>query len=363
MKHKYILPILILFLLSIKCPVLANESTIIDINDNCYKIWDPINKSDKEAVSLFKSFSQKNFKECGDTFVFLSISNSYEDVFEGFMKKGFNPKKEMDGFSLMELAEQYDSKNIVDILNKYGVKKLSEDEALQLRLIHWASNERNIKELNNLIASGVDLNKPNIKGEYAVFELLTSLPGNVDSEILESVLKNGADPNINTDLFGYNFVPSHKLSLSEYLFPKCKDIPLLNAYLVVSNKLRKISTIEFSKGKHSKTHLDNHKNIIKILLKNGAYVSSKGCSGKTPLHIAAEYNDLIAAKLLLESGAKINNKDEYKKTPLDYAESTEMIKLLKENRKDKVNWFFVSIFLSVVVIFLGFWNRYRNKNV
>ena len=51
--------------------------------------------------------------------------------------------------------------------------------------------------------------------------------------------------------------------------------------------------------------------------------------GMTPLHVAAKYNNLEGAKMLIEAGAKIMPKDDTGKTPLDYAESTEMIKLLK----------------------------------
>jgi ankyrin repeat protein len=49
----------------------------------------------------------------------------------------------------------------------------------------------------------------------------------------------------------------------------------------------------------------------------------------TPLHIAAERNNIGGAKMLIEAGSKIMPKDDKGKTPLDYAESAEMIKLLK----------------------------------
>lgn len=51
----------------------------------------------------------------------------------------------------------------------------------------------------------------------------------------------------------------------------------------------------------------------------------------TPLHIAAKQNDIYMATTLIKAGAKIMPKDDTGKTPLDYAESAEMIKLLKSH--------------------------------
>ena len=70
--------------------------------------------------------------------------------------------------------------------------------------------------------------------------------------------------------------------------------------------------------------------IIQLLLKAGAHVSSTDTyKQKTPLHIAAELNNPISAKILLDAGAKVMPKDADGKTPLDYAESADVIKLLK----------------------------------
>lgn len=53
--------------------------------------------------------------------------------------------------------------------------------------------------------------------------------------------------------------------------------------------------------------------------------------GRTPLHFAAQADNLRAAELLIREGARIMARDEQGRTPLDYAESASMIQLLKKH--------------------------------
>ncbi len=67
------------------------------------------------------------------------------------------------------------------------------------------------------------------------------------------------------------------------------------------------------------------------MLAKGAKVSGMDEVGKTPLHVAAEYDNVIAAEILIAEGARVMAKDKKGRSPLDYAESASMIKLLKKN--------------------------------
>jgi ankyrin repeat protein len=60
-------------------------------------------------------------------------------------------------------------------------------------------------------------------------------------------------------------------------------------------------------------------------------VSAVDSLGRTPLHIAAENDNVQAGEILIKEGAKVMPRDKMGKTPLDYAESAAMIKLLKQN--------------------------------
>ena len=71
--------------------------------------------------------------------------------------------------------------------------------------------------------------------------------------------------------------------------------------------------------------------ILDSLIITGAYVSSRDYLGRTPLHIAAQRNNIYAAQLLLKHNSKVMPRDGEGNTPLDYAESGEMIRLLKDN--------------------------------
>ena len=77
--------------------------------------------------------------------------------------------------------------------------------------------------------------------------------------------------------------------------------------------------------------------VIELLIAAGADVSGLEVNGRSLLHLAAETNNLFAAKLLIESGAKVIPTDDDHKTPLDVAESGEMKKLLKKHQVKKLS--------------------------
>lgn len=56
----------------------------------------------------------------------------------------------------------------------------------------------------------------------------------------------------------------------------------------------------------------------------------------TPLHSAAKTNHIVAAKLLIKKGAKVYDKDDNDKMPIDYAQSSQMIDLLRQDKEDNL---------------------------
>ena len=101
--------------------------------------------------------------------------------------------------------------------------------------------------------------------------------------------------------------------------------------------------IETSPGdfdEYTPLHLAAHFNnsvAASVLIANGAEVNAKSDSNRTPLHLAATYNSTETAALLLENGAKVNVEDGSDNQPLHMAagnNATETAALLLKNGAD-----------------------------
>jgi len=157
-----------------------------------------------------------------------------------------------------------------------------------------------LNELNVLVKKGADVNNKNRQGETALINALWGF-FNYETYIKVSYLLDlGADVNLKG---------KGKLGIASPLH----EAIWWSSFLYRAN--RDTSYAE---------------NILQDLIKKGAFVSSRDEDDRTPLHIAAKYNHLYAARILLNSSAKVMDRDKSGKTPLDYAESSEMINLLKK---------------------------------
>ena len=221
------------------------------------------------------------------------------------LENGANPNKPIRGLTPVEWAEKRGENKIVCTIIKYGGKPISVQEAAQLRLLHVAK-EHNIVEMEKALNNGAQVNE-GYKGikinalkcalefptyEYERYAAITYL------------LQKGANSNLRG--------PTTAQGISE--------TPLHTAMFMTSLSFRR------EDGGNVYAML-----VIEALLKAGADVSARDESDKNPLHIAAKYNNVIGAKMLIEAGAKFMDRDKDGKTPLDYAESAEMIKLLKSH--------------------------------
>jgi len=78
---------------------------------------------------------------------------------------------------------------------------------------------------------------------------------------------------------------------------------------------------------------NGYKDIVKILLKNGADINTKDGAGWTPLIWAIGNQDEKMTSLLLNAKADVNIKDKSNNTPLEIAlwsGETDIVKLLKK---------------------------------
>lgn len=221
------------------------------------------------------------------------------------LENGASVENPVWGRSAMELAASQGYQAIIDLLAIYGAKKLEHSVALQLRLIS-VSMGGTIDDIKKVIASGADVKERDKFGQTALISALSfSIFDEMTYKRVMYILNAGADVNQKRmEEKRYTITPLHQAVESSHAMFKLSGKRRLKA--------------------------EAAKQILKELLKRGALVSAQDDAGKTPLHIAAKYDHIFAAKLLLEAGAKVMPKDDSGKSPLDYAASGEMIKLLKK---------------------------------
>lgn len=267
-------------------------------------------EKEKKCVEIAKLLFQHGAKLqniYGDrTILYVPIVDGLYDFTELLLKNGANATEKIDGELPIEIAEKRGQSKIVDLLVKYGAKHISKEKAMQLRFIQCASDS-NITCMQEALRNGADVNGKDSQDVTALIEVLrmpiSSSPRYYDANRLLAIkflLQQGADPNLkgNSKFRGLSGIPLH--------------------IAIAMNTL----TME-KEGSLAEL-------AIKELIKAGAYVSGRDEMWRTPLHIAAEYNNYRGAQILIEVGAKIMDRDKDGRTPLDYAESAKMIKLFKK---------------------------------
>ena len=76
---------------------------------------------------------------------------------------------------------------------------------------------------------------------------------------------------------------------------------------------------------------NDHTNVAKFLIKNGATINAIDKDENTPLHLAAMSGNIGIANILIENGADVNARKDDGYTPLHYAawaSSTDMVNIL-----------------------------------
>ncbi|MGA1979170.1 MAG: ankyrin repeat domain-containing protein [Sedimentisphaerales bacterium] len=250
---------------------------------------------------------------CDNDILFVPIAQDYPEVVELFIQKGASPTLKIEGKTPIEWAESYGHSSVVEVLIKHGAKPVPKRQALQSRFVQLAresykktefGEQQNIIEMVKALEEGAYVDEADSAGKTALCE---ATPLDLEGYLtIVFLLQKGANPNLE--------------SAQEY--KETAGIPLHHAIVWMSLNDRKDA--------HEEMRVYSRL-AVEALLKAGANVSSRGYNGQTPLHIAAKYNGLEAAEMLIKEGSKIMDRDDSGKTPLDYAESAEMIKLLKSH--------------------------------
>lgn len=257
------------------------------------------------AKLLFNSGTK--LQSCDKEILFFPIAEGNTQLVEILLKNGADPERKIEGLTPIEWAEGYGYPEIVDLLAKYGAQRIDPRDAAQLVLIN-AAGYGDISRMKEALDKGAHVNGTDSKGRTALlYSLKLPIVHFRDAATVLFLLEQGANPNLKGDI-GIKTPALHK------------------AIYGTSGLFSDTTKVENLKGNQKIGIL-----ILEAVIKSGAYVSSRNEFEETPLHIAAQYNNIVGAKMLIAEGCKIMPRENRGKTPLDYAESGEMIKLLKKH--------------------------------
>ncbi|MDB6121389.1 MAG: tankyrase-2-like isoform [Pedosphaera sp.] len=257
-----------------------------------------IRRGDLAMVDLFLQHGCDPRKRPGPMSIFTPMYEAGETgnvpILQRLIKAGVNLKEE--GKTALEAAAENGHVEAVQFLLKAGVsaprkildetiaaaaKDKGADPSAELASIRMGPAERPplqgvdrenaIRRILEIIRSGAinnRLNERDSKGRYP----LTLAAENGDIEVVQALLKAGANPNPET---GPSFTPLHAACV------------------------------------------DGHSAVASLLLKAGANVNAVTRLGATPLHQATEWGDPETIKLLLAAGADVTRKNAIGQTALN----------------------------------------------
>ena len=250
---------------------------------------------------------------CDKGILFHPVADGFPNIVELLINKGASPTAKMEGMTPIEWAESYGQQSVINVLMKYGGAPSSKKQAAQNRFVCLVgysfertaySEQKNIIEMEKALEKGAAVDGKNSKGKTALVEATGPAAGLEEYVTVVYLLQKGANPNLKS--------AKHYSGLDGIALHYAVSF---HGLMTERDGERKVY----------------QRLVIEALLNADAHVSSRGHNGMTPLHISAKYNDIYAATILIKAGAKIMPKDDTGKTPLNYAESAEMIRLLKSH--------------------------------
>lgn len=231
------------------------------------------------------------------------------------VEHGASPVAELDGFTPAELALNYGQNVVYDYLISLGAAPVGAASTAQIELIAAAGGgglpsfrgENAITKMDHAIGQGARINDTGPNNQTALIAALRDPIFEVAQvEVIRWLLDHGANPNQkgNSGFGGIEGLPLHL-------------IVALNKVTLAGEAVARPDAKLMAEA------------AMTLLLNAGANVSGLDSQDRTPLHVAAKFDNVRAAEILVKAGARVMARDVNGRTPLDYAESAPMIRLLK----------------------------------
>jgi len=251
--------------------------------------------------------------------LYFPVSSGCLEMVRLLVEKGASATAKMEGYTPTELARKEDQPAVYNYLMSRGGIPVDSTEAAQVALIEAAGEgaasadlrhdqEGVVAKMELAVKQGARINIAGPDNETALIAAVRmGVYGRASADSIEWLLDHGADPNQKGDSG----------------FQGIEGLPLHIFVAMNKNTLLGVPSRPDAKPMAEET--------LARLLKAGAKVSGMDSQNRTPLHLAAKFDNVRAAEVLIKEGAKVMARNVAGRTPLDYAESAPMINLLKAN--------------------------------
>lgn len=221
----------------------------------------------------------------GSSALHLACEHNHFNIAEILLKANCDPSpKDPNNKTPLHFAVKNDNANMIDLLLNYGADPnvVAWDsssfhvytKAQKVSPLHLAAMKGNLKVVKKLVEGGADIEVKNHKGEPPIFKTLYAGQADVAEYLLNIAIEQSLDISKWEDHFANT---------------------LLHAAIWIPE----------SPGK-----------VINLLVNCGCVVNKTNNQKKSPLHIAAEFNLVEAAKALLDNGCPLKSRDSSGETPM-----------------------------------------------
>jgi len=253
------------------------------------------------------------------------------EMFKMFEKKGLEIKAEdIDGDGMLHWAASGDHVEMLKFLineRKFDIRTKNKKGAYPIQTgIEFGK----VESTKYLLENGIGITEKNHNGAT----WLHSAAGTGNQELVEMLINKGLDINA-TDKDGSTPILhaawSNNAELIKYMIKKGAKV----------NPKECISTAcNLPNGSPLHNAAWRSPQILKVLLDEGANVSTENLHGQTAFHNAAQSGNLQCAEMLLKAGSKVNTVNVDGETPLQTAilrGNNDIVKLLLNNKADLNN--------------------------